>query len=325
MFQRLEEHTDSSIATGFGLATHVWNLQHGCVPPDACGFTTLSNYIGMRLCGKAQPIIHKTDAAGLGFFNVVQNCYETDVLHTLGVEESFLPRLHQQAEVLGQFKGIPVVIGIGDNQASYLGTVEQVENSMLINIGTGAQLSVYTRQYVSCPGCEPRPFVDEGYMLVGSSLCGGRAFSLLENFFRGCVRMAGFEAAGSIFPAMDEVASKCNALQNVPTFTTSFCGSRTNTAQCASITGLTVENFTPQHLILAALHGMVDEMYAFYETMLPGLPEAPTKLFGAGNMVRLTPGLPQMIELAFNKTLVIPPVAEEAGRGAAVFAASALK
>ena len=56
-----------------------------------------------------------------------------------------------------------------------MGATDGDIHTMLVNVGTGSQFSVYTKDYMTCPGLETRPFPG-GYLLVGASLCGGRAY-----------------------------------------------------------------------------------------------------------------------------------------------------
>ena len=84
----------------------------------------------------------------------------------------------------------------GDNQASFLGAAGDEENILLVNMGTGGQISVLSSQYFSGDGIEARPFLNRKYLLAGASLCGGKAYALLEQFFRKIVKEAtGQEAA----------------------------------------------------------------------------------------------------------------------------------
>ena len=71
---------------------------------------------------------------------------------------------------------------IGDNQASFLRSVRDKTAEMLVNVGTGSQFSVFTPHYLQADGLETRPMPGGGYLLAGASLCGGRAYALLEQF-----------------------------------------------------------------------------------------------------------------------------------------------
>lgn len=116
----------------------------------------------------------------------------------------FLPKVISDSAVAGMYKGsIPVSVAIGDNQASFLGSVRDMENSVLANVGTGSQITFAAKRAEIMPGLELRPCTD-GYLLqVGSSLCGGRALALLEEFFRKTAEMVAQKKIESAYPGMD--------------------------------------------------------------------------------------------------------------------------
>ena len=86
--------------------------------------------------------------------------------------------------IAGEYKGIPVSVAIGDNQASFLGSVSNMNESFLINVGTGSQISIVSDYPITAEGIECRPYVDGKYLIVGAALCGGRAYSLLKDFYK---------------------------------------------------------------------------------------------------------------------------------------------
>ena len=47
-----------------------------------------------------------------------------------------------------------------------------------------------------CTGIEARPFLHGDYLLAGASLCGGKAYALLEKFFRELVKEATGQETG---------------------------------------------------------------------------------------------------------------------------------
>ena len=91
---------------------------------------------------------------------------------------------------MGTYRGRTVTTAIGDNEASFLGAAGDEENILLVNMGTGGQISVLSGQYFSGDGIEARPFLNRKYLLAGASLCGGKAYELLEQFFRKIVKEA---------------------------------------------------------------------------------------------------------------------------------------
>lgn len=79
-----------------------------------------------------------------------------------------LPEICEDMEVLGMYKDIPVTVAIGDNQASFLGAAGSENNTLLVNMGTGGQISVLTDQYFETEGIEAS--ISWGkYLLVGAS------------------------------------------------------------------------------------------------------------------------------------------------------------
>ena len=83
-----------------------------------------------------------------------------------------------------------------------------MEDSILVNVGTGSQVSVWTPRPVALPSAEARPCMDGAFLLVGSSLCGGRAFAALEKFYREAAELAG-GPVGSLYDGMERQAEAC--------------------------------------------------------------------------------------------------------------------
>lgn len=187
LVERLREETGLALATGFGLVTHLYHLRHGQVPMGAVRFCTIADYLGMQLTGRRTPRLHASNAASLGFYDAVNGAFRRDLLEQQGVDCSILPEVTSSFETMGTYRGIPVTVAIGDNQASYLGAVGMRENAVLLNMGTGGQISVLSPAFYEAPGIEARPLAEGRYLLVGASLCGGRAYAILEQFLRSYV------------------------------------------------------------------------------------------------------------------------------------------
>ena len=58
------------------------------------------------------------------------------------------------------------------------------EGELLINIGTGSQISIVSSHPITAENVESRPYVDGKYLIVGAALCGGRAYSILKDFYK---------------------------------------------------------------------------------------------------------------------------------------------
>ena len=216
LVQEIKEKCDLEAASGYGLVTHICNLKHGLVPERAVGFCTIMDYFGMCLTGRKKPLVHVSNAAGFGFFDGRNMKFETEKLSKMGVKETWLPEVCTGIEKLGLYRNRQVTTAIGDNQASFLGAAGKEENTLLVNMGTGGQISILSDQYFAEKGIEARPFLNGKYLLVGSSLCGGKSYALLEQFFRRVVKqpelMDYTAAAGKGYAKGSALAGKVSSL-----------------------------------------------------------------------------------------------------------------
>lgn len=167
--EEIRERCQIHAASGYGLVTHIYNIRHNLVPDSALSFCTIMDYFGMYLTGRKKPLVHVSNAAGFGFFDSHKMCFEKEKLAEMGVDVNWLPDVCTGIEKLGTYRGRTVTTAIGDNQASFLGAAGDEENILLVNMGTGGQISVLSSQYFSGDGIEARPFLNRKYLFVGAS------------------------------------------------------------------------------------------------------------------------------------------------------------
>ena len=315
----LAKFSPGPIAPGYGLATCFYHRCSGQIPPGAVKLCSIGDYIGMRLCNSALPVMHATNAGGMGFFDLRHFCFDEKSMELAGLDPSLLPRTVSGGEVLGNFSGsIPVCVAIGDNQASFLGSVQDSEGSIAINIGTGSQISLVSSRPESSGPLEVRPFFEGRFLLVGASLCGGRAYTILEKFFRQVLSMAGSAAEHSLYDAMDALAEQTN--ESVLRVDTLFAGSRLDPSVRGSIQNISEDNFTPANLVTGFLNGIIQELYSLYLPHKDKEGPGRQRLVGAGNGIRKGRPLKRLLSEKFGMPLEIPLYQEEAAYGAALFA-----
>ena len=209
--KQILEKTGISVPGGYGFATHYYNMIHGLVPKGAVSLCTIMDLFGMHLTGNSRPLMHSSNAASLGLFHPGRNHYLKESMESLfGKAEvsatggsgasSFIPDFSEEIREIGHYhwnpdisscRSIPVTCAIGDNQAGVLASVGTAPGTPLVNFGTGGQVSLLTTRYSELPGIETRPFLPGLYLMAGSSLCGGRAYAILERFFRSYAAAAG--------------------------------------------------------------------------------------------------------------------------------------
>ena len=314
----LGEVTGYSLATGYGIVTHFYNLRNGLVPEKAVVFCTIQDYLAMVLAGNTVPVTDASDAASFGVYQLEKGGFDQIALKKAGISDAMLPSLAKEP-CIGLYRGaISVYAAIGDNQASFLGSAGGEAEVMLVNVGTGGQFSAFTKTYMTCPGLETRPFPG-GFLLVGASLCGGRAYALLEKFLRDTVCTMTGTAPESCYGAMDALLSQGKP-ENTPKLVPLFQGTRQEPAVRGSITGISTENFTPRHLVWAMLEGMAEELHGMYlQYLCAG--GTPARLIGSGNGLRRNVHLQNCVSEKFGLPLVMSECTEEAAAGAALFAA----
>jgi len=310
------------LATGYGTVTHFYNMENGLVPNDAVFFLTIHDYIAMKLAGNNFPVMHASDAASLGIFDIEKCEFDLAAAKRAGISPSFFPKVVRNISPLGKLKNATVFTAIGDNQASFLGSVSDSENSILINVGTGSQISVAVNGETalsaqSVSGIDVRPLNGDKFILVGASLCGGRAYQILEGFFRDVLKMAGCDDK-RLYAAMDKLSEQYDTLTEKLDFSTLFAGTRENPALRGTVSGISTSNFTATHFVVGVLEGTVNELYDTYEKILPLLESVPTKLIASGNGIRKSHVTREMFASRFHMTLEMPLNKEEAAFGAAI-------
>lgn len=289
--------------SGYGNVTDFYNRENGVRPSSAVSYCTIHDYFVMRLCGLTKPLMHSSDAASFGCYNIKENKFDYDC--NVDITQDYC--------IAGEYRGIPVSVAIGDNQASVFSTLAD-ENNILLNIGTGSQVSIISDTMVEGEDIEVRPYFENKYLVVGAALCGGRAYSMLKDFYLQVLSYAENIDSDKVYGIMNKMleANDNTSLE----VDTRFAGTRKNADICGSISGITTQNFNPSELTLGVLEGMAKELFNMYKQMKADR----CGIVGSGNGVRKNPALVKVFEKMFNAELKVPAHMEEASFGAALFA-----
>jgi len=157
---------------------------------------------------------------------------------------------------------------------------------------------------------------------VGPSLCGGRAYAILANFFSACGKAFGVEKpdAYAVMAKLLETPREADPM----VVDTTFDGTRENPGRRGGIANLSTDNFTPQGLARGVLEGMARELLERYRTMERGLGVKRSHIVASGNGMRRNPALQRIAGEMFGMTLSLSPNTEEAASGAATAGAAAI-
>lgn len=303
--------TGENIYSGYGLATYYYLKKKGTAPENSFKILTIMDFTANKLADNRDIVMHSSNAASLGLYDIEKAEFKLNKVESLNLDVNLLPKVSAENKIIGYYKSIPVYIPIGDNQASVFAVYK--ENSIVLNYGTGSQVSLITDCFKEVKGIETRPFMGNKYMLCGAALSGGRAYSLLEKFFRSFLKAANAET-DDVYGILNELALKAESKDLV--VSPKFAGSRENPSEKGAVTNISEVNFTPENLTYGFLKGMAKELYDFYKLM----GETREKVLVTGNAARKNPALIKATVEVFNIKTEFINIREEAAFGAALFA-----
>ncbi len=319
-------------ATGYLGTTLYWMQRTSCLPPQgkACFIVDLFAAVLTGSAVQTDP----TNAGGSGLLNLANRQWDAQALELLEIERRWLPDICEAPTPAGGLndrsaaltnlpRGLPVMVGIGDNQAAFLGSVADRSESILVNVGTGGQVAMYSDEVLTVPLLETRPFPGTGNLLVHAGLCGGRSYAALELFFREVgTQILGVDKVtpcySTMLDAAEQVADGSGGVVCSPFFT----GTRSDPHLRASWSGLSPENLTPGHLTRALLEGMARAFAGSGRLIFETTGRNATRVVGAGNGLRENRLLASLVADAFDLPMVVARYREEAGLGAALVAAT---
>ncbi len=175
----------------------------------------MSRYLGIDLgTTTIAAVVLDTDSSQMVARHSVPNDSRLPINEPSGRSEWDIDRMVELAlEAIaartGLPAGLPVANGCGDNQASFAGSVADFCRSVLVNIGTGAQISAFTEQPLLAQGLDLRPALGGGFLLVGATLCGGHSYQILRDFFYQVGRdIFGLADMPDMYDALNQLATE---------------------------------------------------------------------------------------------------------------------
>lgn len=312
-------------AAGYLGPTLYWLIKNDSLPHRSAYITTIDAWLYSVLTGNAADAFctDPSFAQSTGLYIPCSKKWNNNLISGLGVDPKMLPQVLEPASLVGKTanrnfplkNGVPVYLGMGDNQASVLGSLRHQHDSILLNIGTGGQVSVVIDKFLDIEGLDTRVFTGNDFLLVGTSLSAGGAFALLVKF----VKRIGEETFNSsledsfLYEKIESIAASDTDLECLPT----FFGTRTEPAMRGSFSNISETNFTLADISRAVLNGIAQELHHHYAQMN----RRRKHLVGAGNALRRGRALREQVERIFGQKTLIPITQEESCLGAALCAA----
>ncbi len=317
--ETLLEKTGETYPTGYGLVTYYALRELGLLPPATTKIACIADAVVMKLCDNIRPACHSTHAASLGFYDVSANNFAVQTLALADIQPDLLPEIMPDYTLCGHFRGIPVAVAIGDNQAGVLASIKK--GMALLNIGTSGQVCVIGEADAfalppASASVEHRPFFDGQVLCNGSTLSGGRALAVLADLIAEIGRKLGVEVnKPDVYRLINAAAPNAVGTLEV---TTTFLGTRDCPEQTGTIENITLENWTVSELSAGFCRGIIRELHTLYDRFAVSQPE---KLVISGNALRKNASLRRAAEAIFGCQTVTPAYTEEAAYGAALFGA----
>ena len=289
---------------------------------------SIVDFVVARLTGEI--VTDVTMAASWGVLDIQQIGWHESLLSELNLPESILPAIKPSAmplsSLLSQYhrlwslkKDVQVCTGLGDNQASVLAMGTLKPGTCVVNIGTGAQISIIQEGLNYNQRLETRPLIGNHYMYVGSSLYGGWAFAYLGKFFQ-----AVLQQFSDIDISLEQVMDHMNEIGNTASddaagliSTINFMENRSDQNIKGAYQGIDINNLTPANFCRATVNAIIDDLYQFYKSACLPI----SSLYVSGNAIKHNNLLYETIARRWCMSPNVIEYREEAAAGAAYLAA----
>ncbi|HET7839211.1 MAG TPA: FGGY-family carbohydrate kinase, partial [Rectinemataceae bacterium] len=311
---------------GYALATHYAHRMAGSVPASARRIGGICEFVAEGLVGAELGLSDPSCLASYGAWEVSAGAFDAELLDELlgpGSPAYFAPA--PPVSVAGLWMGrVPVAFPVGDNQAGFHGLVADPLSACLVNLGTSGQLSFFSPEPKPAPGMELRPFLNRGYLQVGATLCGGKAWEILEEFLRSAAELVTSHRVESeaVYAAMEALASSeaegGEALRVLP----SFGGTRADPSRRGAILGIGLDNLRPGNMVRALVAGVVEELRGF-SGGLGGDFGRMERIVATGGFARRVAAVPRALAEGFGLSVGLSGAEDGSAIGAALIGAEA--
>jgi sedoheptulokinase len=218
--------------------------------------------------------------------------------------------------------GLPVFNALGDSQASFLGSITNPEQALLVNLGTGGQVC-WQVSNIELPTStvETRPLLPGSFLRVGASLCGGAAYAWLNRTVRAWLAEFGIKMdEDAVYERLNALAADTEISEGLQVRTT-FLGVRGDPEiRDGAIKGVTMETLQLGSLARAILTGMVDELAEMYYGTADRAMDH-RQIVAVGGAAWANPVLPGLIEEQFGLPVQVLSQREAGAVGAAMLVA----
>lgn len=277
-------------------------------------------------------------ASATGMFNLEQLDWDDDVLNLLGISRSQLPELvptthiltgmkKRYATLMGIDENTPVVIGASDGVLSNLGVNSYQQGEVAVTIGTSGAI----RTVIDKPRTDEKGRIfcyvltDEHYVIGGPVNNGG----VILRWLRDEILASEVETAKRLgvdpYDVLTQIASRVKPGSDGLIFHPYLAGERAplwNADARGSFFGLTLSH-KKEHMIRAALEGVLYNLYTVYLALIEVMNETPNEIKATGGFAKSEIWRQMMADI-FDTQLSVPESYESSCLGACVLGMKAL-
>jgi xylulokinase len=193
-FDEMGEILHNRVFTGFAFPSLLWIYEN---EPETYSrihkILQPKDYIRLKMTGMFGTDF--SDASATAIFNTGKKEWAWDIIERFNIPKKIFPDCHEATEIAGVITsecakltglnaGIPVIFGSGDQPAQSIGNGAVKEGLIVSNIGTGGQISAYTKNDKYDSKLRTHTFchsIDHAYTIFGATLCSGMSLNWLKN------------------------------------------------------------------------------------------------------------------------------------------------
>ncbi|MDU3708067.1 MAG: gluconokinase [Staphylococcus lugdunensis] len=283
-------------------------------------------------------VIDHSMASATGLFNLEKLDWDDEVLDLLGISRDQLPQLvstthilkgmkKRYATLMGIDENTPVIVGASDGVLSNLGVNSYRKGEVAVTIGTsGAIRTVIDKPRTDYKGRIFCYVLTENHYVIGGPVNNG---GVILRWLRDELLASEVETAKRLgvdpYDVLTKIASRVTPGAEGLIFHPYLAGERAplwNADARGSFFGLTLSH-QKEHMIRAALEGVLFNLYTVYLALKEVMNETPNKIKATGGFAKSEVWRQMMADI-FDTKLIVPESYESSCLGACVLGLLAL-
>lgn len=299
-------------------------------------FAGIKTYIFYQLFEKY--VIDYSMASATGMFNLEKLDWDKEALELLGITEAQLPQLvptthilkgmkKRYATLMGIDENTPIIVGASDGVLSNLGVNSYKKGEVAVTIGTsGAIRTVINKPRTDYKGRIFCYVLDEDHYVIGGPVNNG---GVVLRWLRNELLASEVETAKRLgvdpYDVLTKIASRVKPGAEGLIFHPYLAGERAplwNADARGSFFGLTLSH-QKEHMIRAALEGVLYNLYTVYLALIEVMNETPSTIKATGGFAKSEVWRQMMADI-FDTDLIVPESYESSCLGACVLGLKAL-